>query len=869
MIESPPILKAGVILFFTILYVITFIPITNRYGIISAPLVAVPVMLAGWLFGNKAGVLSGFFFILLNAVLYKIAIPNGWQVWLNTSMLGNSLILAIGLVFGNLHSILSESAQIETELRSRERYLILLKIATNNILNPKTPSDKYYDLTTHLVNLFVADHGYFLRWDKTQAQAILAASTSPFDPSSISIKLEAGQSEITDSVLKTEQALILDNKANLQDPLNITLFKNFGLSIQSVLCIPLLAREHKLGIMLLAYNTSRKFLPEEINQAEQGGQQIALALQNVQQDSEIQQRLRESSALARIMRTLSETERIGLQTVLQLIVSSAKELIPATEQAVIHLLDEEKQTLTPKAVIGYPSDNVDSNLLNIRPNTGVAGQVIVSGEAINIADISTDPRFLTSASLPSYRSLMVAAVQSGERILGTISVQSRLIGAFTEDENRLLIALGTQAAIAIENANLLENIQQTLKEVNALYRVNQGLVASIETDKLLQDTVELLQKNFGYYHVQIYIIEPDTDDIVLAEGSGEIGRALKKAGHRLYAGDGIEGYAAETGDPFFTNDVENVHFFARNPFLPDTKSELAVPVKIGGRIFGVLDIQQVPPGYLTQRDIQLVSAVADQLAVALQKAELYEDLQISLKQEKAIRNQLVQNERLAVMGRLLASVSHELNNPIQAIQNALFLLKEEKGISLQGKQDLDIVLAESERMANMIAQLRATYRPVQTEDFRMTQVNSIVEDVHTLISPHLRQNQVIFEFQPNSDLPPILAHSDQIRQVILNLFMNAVEAMADGGKLSIETKLSEDQSEVVLTVIDTGTGISPAILPNIFEAFVTDKQKGTGLGLTISYDIVTKHRGRITAQNNPERGSTFKVWLPVQSKEIK
>jgi two-component system NtrC family sensor kinase len=210
-----------------------------------------------------------------------------------------------------------------------------------------------------------------------------------------------------------------------------------------------------------------------------------------------------------------------------------------------------------------------------------------------------------------------------------------------------------------------------------------------------------------------------------------------------------------------------------------------------------------------------------------------------------------------------------LNNPIQAIQNALFLLKEEKGISLQGKQDLDIVLAESERMANMIEQLRATYRPVQTEDFRMTQVNSIVEDVHTLISPHLRQNQVIFEFQPNPDLPPILAHSDQIRQVILNLFMNAVEAMADGGKLSIETKLSEDQNEVVLTVIDTGTGISPAILPNIFEAFVTDKQKGTGLGLTISYDIVTKHRGRITAQNNPERGSTFKVWLPVQSTEIK
>ena len=315
----------------------------------------------------------------------------------------------------------------------------------------------------------------------------------------------------------------------------------------------------------------------------------------MQQDFELKKHLQEVETLARISRALSETEKIGLQTVLQLIVTSAKELIPGAEQAVIHLLDKEEQLLTAQAVSGYDDNATNWKLIKIRPNEGMAGQVLVSGETINIADVEKDPRFVTYAEPPKYRSLMVAPVQSGEQKLGTISVQSASVSAFTEDESRLLSALGTQAAIAIENAHLLESIQQALKESNALYRINQGLVASLEPQELLKDVVELLQKNFGYYHVQIYVLDPETGDFVMREGSGEIGRQLKEQGYRLHAGEGIVGYTAETDAPFFTNDVDKVISFVRNPLLPDTKSELAVPVKIGDQILGLLDIQQVPP----------------------------------------------------------------------------------------------------------------------------------------------------------------------------------------------------------------------------------------------------------------------------------
>ena len=860
-------MRVIIVLGLTILYVVTFRSIINNIGPVGAALITIPVATVGWFFGVNAGLVASLLSIILSTALLTALEENNWILWITVGWPGDLMIILVGFISGRLSESINEYKHAEAESRSRERYLTLLKLATSDILNPKNPGDRYYYLIAHFVNLFVADYGYFFRWDAKQEQAILIASTLPIEQQFSSALLKPGKSATIKSVLQTERPLVIDNVLNSQDTINATFFKNLAFPVHSALGIPIIAREHKLGVMILTYNALRHFTAEEINHAEQGGQQVALALWNVQQEVDIQKRLRESDALIKITRTLSETERIGLQTVLQLIVTSAKELISSTEQAVIHLLDEEKQLLTAEAVVGYAENVTAWKLLKIRPNEGVAGLVIVNGETINIADISTDPRFLPTSTTPSYRSLMVAPVQSGERKLGTISVQSSLVDAFTEAESQLLTALGIQASIAIENANLLEKTKQSLKETNVLYHINQGLAASsFDPDQLMDMVVDVLYNNFRYYHVHIYLIDPQSGDLVSRHGRGEAAQEFIKTGARLPVATGIIGHVAETRQPFITNNVNDVIFYAGHPLLHDTKSELAVPIMINGEALGVLNVED--RSNIPLHHLSMMSTIANQLAVALQKANLYAELQTSLQQEKAIRNQLVQNERLTIMGRLLASVSHELNNPLQAIQNALFLLKEEKGISTQGQQDLNIVLAESERMGNMIEQLRATYRPIQAEDFSPTQMNEIIENVHALISPHLRHNQIAFEFHPQPELPAIPALSDQIRQVVLNLLMNAVEAMPTGGNLTVATDFIEDKNEILLTVSDTGTGISPAILPNIFEAFITDKQKGTGLGLTISYDIVIKHRGRITAQNNEDRGATFKVWLPTQSGEI-
>jgi PAS domain S-box-containing protein len=500
--------------------------------------------------------------------------------------------------------------------------------------------------------------------------------------------------------------------------------------------------------------------------------------------------------------------------------------------------------------------------------SGLAGSAAQQKKIIHVARleiIEDNPTLIKAIAGEGFVTYYGIPLFARNQLHGVMELFHRVALDPDPDWLEFLEALAGQAALSIDNARLLEKNQDSLKETDALYRINQDLVASIEAEKLMSNIVDLLQKNFYYYYVQIFTLDPASGDFIMRAGSGKIGKLMKRREHRLAAGEGIVGFTAETGMPFFSNNVDEVVFFKRDQLLPDVRSELAVQIKTGDQFLGLLDIHQVPPAILSQRDVQLVSAVADQLAVALQKAFLYSDLQEALRQEQAARAQLIHSERLAISGRLLASVSHELNNPLQAIQNALFLLKDESQISLQGQQDLKIVLSETERMAVLLERLRTTYRPFHREDFQPVHVNELIEDVHALMSTHLRHHQITFEFHPDTVLPPISGLSDQLRQVILNLFLNSAEAMTTGGKLSVSSHLMPTDNEIVLKITDTGPGIDPAMLPSIFEAFVTNKEEGTGLGLAIVYEIVTKHGGRVKMANNPEGGATCTIWLPLRN----
>jgi len=579
-------------------------------------------------------------------------------------------------------------------------------------------------------------------------------------------------------------------------------------------------------------------------------------------ESPLTERLGESQVLLEISQRLAGSA--DLDTILQQIVDAATVLISRAGGAVIHVLDEREQFLQAITLAGSGRERVISPL-NFRPGVGIAGLVLLRGERIYVPDVRLDPNYVPGTG-NGYRicSLAVTPVMTSDRKLGTLSIHSDRPGAFTADDERLLALLGMQAALALEKAQWFDATQRRLAEVKALYKITQGMIEALDIDTLLRQVINSLTEHFGYYHVHIYLKDRATGDLVMRQGGGDIGARLKDSGHRIPAGKGIVGHVAASGNTFITNNVRDIPFFIANPRLPETWAELAVPLRSGERVLGVVDIQHKPPQIFGDQDVRLMTTVANQVAVVLEKLNMNADLQAALRQEQAARTQLVQSEKLAALGRIVASVAHELNNPLQAIQNALYLVKVSDTLDLQSREDVQIALGEANRMADIIARLRETYRPASGEDFRLDSLNLIIQDVQRLISAHLSSNHIDYRFDPDPDLPLVPMIRDQIKQVILNICLNAAEAMENGGKLIVRTRFAPKKSRVNFTVTDTGVGIPHEILPLIFDPFVTTKTAGTGLGLAITDDIIQRHHGKIEVDSTVGKGTTFTVWLPLE-----
>lgn len=842
----------------TLLYSLFYPMLTANLGPGVVYLILIPVTAMAWVYGIRGGLIASILALALNFVLARSELSgNNWNMYL----WGAVMLLALSALIGYIRNKFISYTQIKQKLGARKRYLVALTQMTQIILAGKDFDNAMSTLTSIITQLFEADDCYITRWDSAHERVIPVATSAKLAQPYASMKAAYSEKNMTLSVLEAEQVLFANDVFDTPhvDPNVASLFP-----ATSIMGIPLIVSGHKLGAIIIAFNKPHIFIIEEVELAEQTGIQIALALWNIQQEERIGQQLKETNTLVKIGRALSKTERTGTNTILQLIVDSSRELIPRAEQSVIHLLDKEDNLLVPYAASGLTMSGKTG--IKMPLGSGVAGQVIQIGEAINIPDVRQDARFLSDDAPPPFRSLLVAPIQSGDEQIGTISVQSNSIRAFSSEEMELLKALGAQAAIAIENTQLYESTEKRLQEMDVLYQISREMGISYDPKVLFAHIVKLLKDKFGYYNVQLFFMNESDNNIDFHTTDQNLVQ-LPEIYQRLDSTASIVGYVAETGDPYITNNFAQVLFFAQDASHANIQSELAVPIKIEGKVVGVLDVQHTPPNKLAKSDLQLVTAIANQLAINMHEANLYSNLQESLKQEKDMRSQLIQSERLALVGRLLASVSHELNNPLQAIQNALFLIKDEIGLSSQGRQDMDIILSETDRMATLIERLRVVYKPLRGEDFQLLQINDLVEDIFILISAHMRRKEISFTFHPDRNLPMISGIPDQLIQVLLNIFLNAVEAMPLQGRLTVKTAIVIGEEEIMITIEDTGPGIDPELLPNIFNPFVTSKDNGTGLGLAISHDIVEQHTGRIEATNHPQGGAVFTIWLPVRQKE--
>jgi PAS domain S-box-containing protein len=233
-------------------------------------------------------------------------------------------------------------------------------------------------------------------------------------------------------------------------------------------------------------------------------------------------------------------------------------------------------------------------------------------------------------------------------------------------------------------------------------------------------------------------------------------------------------------------------------------------------------------------------------------------------ERRRVEQQLFESEKLAAVGRLAASIAHEVNNPLEAIKNALYLMQSDS-VNEKNTRFLEIARKETERVSHIIRQMLGFAR--QSGEVDWVDVNQVLEETLVLLEKKLKQSKIKVFRQLEQDLPQIRARADQLRQVFLNLMINAQQAIGTDGEIRIATSRYPQalQPSIVIQVSDTGVGIGEDDQTRIFEPFFSTGKKGTGLGLWVTQDIVRQHGGRIEVSSEVGKGTQFSIILQVES----
>ncbi len=282
-------------------------------------------------------------------------------------------------------------------------------------------------------------------------------------------------------------------------------------------------------------------------------------------------------------------------------------------------------------------------------------------------------------------------------------------------------------------------------------------------------------------------------------------------------------------------------------------------VRHKGNMIGAIRVANKRKGSFTEEDIHPLAILANNLSVALENAKLYDDLKRRMQQLQDAQEQLVQAAKLVAIGELASNVAHEINNPLTSILGYAELINEEEDLDNIMK-DVEIIEKESLRARDIVHQLLEFSRRRSLE-MKKVNINSLIKEVIGLVSLQIKDTNI--EIRENyGEVPETHADPNQLKQVFINLINNATFAMQDEGVMSIST--GTRNGSIFVSISDTGRGIPSEVISRIFEPFFsTKKEKGTGIGLSVSYKIIQSHNGRIEVDSKENKGSTFTVVLPV------
>jgi GAF domain-containing protein/DNA-binding response OmpR family regulator/HAMP domain-containing protein/anti-sigma regulatory factor (Ser/Thr protein kinase) len=669
------------------------------------------------------------------------------------------------------------------------------------------------------------------------------------------------ESSLSGQIVKTGKPLLMHTRQEIEAR---------GLALngeppRSYLGVPMQLGERLSGLIAVQdFQRERAFNERHMRIITAIATQAATALENTRLFEEARHRALQLATAAETGKAASSLLDMGE------LLASVVELIRIRfgyYHASIFLLDDDK-----KYAVLAKSTNPDYQEREYKLAVGkesLIGWVSSTGRSHVVRDTDTEADQLKSNMLPLARSELAIPLRRGEDMIGALDVQGTESERFSQDEVAVLELLADQVAIAIENARLYQETQRRARLLQAAAQVGQAITSILDPQELQKLVVTLLQQQLDLYYAGLFLIDAERRYAVLHAGTGEPGRLMLERGHRLeVGGHSMVGWTCANRRARIALDAGADAVRFDNPLLPETRTEMALPLIVGDEVLGALDVQSTRPAAFSDEDARTLQTLANQVAVALRNATLVTEVRHLFEEQKQAAEKLREMDRLKT--QFLANMSHELRTPLNSIIGfSRVILKGIDGpLTDMQKQDLTAIHTSGQHLLGLINDILDISKIEAGKmelSFEEVDFKEVIKGVLSTGVGLVKDKPVELRQKTPDDLPFVWADPVRSRQVVLNLLSNAAK-FTERGAISIEAVA--EARFIRVSVRDTGIGIPKEKLDTIFEAFTqadastTRRYGGTGLGLAISRRFIEMHGGDLWVESEVGVGTTFTFTLP-------
>ncbi len=527
----------------------------------------------------------------------------------------------------------------------------------------------------------------------------------------------------------------------------------------------------------------------------------------------------------------------------------------------VFLLDEKNEYAVLKAGRGKAGDAMlsENHHLKVGGNSMI-GMAISTQKARIALDVGEEAIHFSNPHLPNTRSEMALPLTVGANVLGAVTVQSVEESAFSDDDISTLQGMADQLAIAINNAHqhaenqlLYQQAARRARLLDAANEVGRGVASILELDELLPKTVDIICDAYNFYYAGVFLIDENQEYAVLRAGRGEAGKAMIAANHKLkLGGNSMIGMAARERIARISLDVEGEDAFFRNPHLPETRSEMALPLCTGKNCLGAVTVQSVEGYAFSGDDIQTLQTMADHLAIAINNANL-------LKEVERAHAELLRTKTYEALSGATTEAIHWIGNkalPMTTTATRMMEDLDEAELDVESfKEDLEMI-DESARLIMDVKE--ALLGPARETAPRPV----MLADIWLASAYHASTSSEKLNVKAAPDAPLAIGDSTQLVRAFGNLLRNADESGAKN--ITIETIPSIQKGFVTTRISDDGIGIPEEMQDKIWASFFTTKGEGfKGMGLAAVLHIISQLNGSISVESVPEKGTTFTIELPA------